>query len=62
MTQPPKNLKDLNLDQVLAMISLLIKIKILFLGLNKRQANQLKFILTLNLFLEMLKLILLSQF
>jgi len=62
MTQPPENLKDLNLDQVLAMTSLLIKIKILFLGLNKRQANQLKFNLTLNLFLETLKLIRLSQF
>jgi hypothetical protein len=62
MTQPQGNLKDPNLDQVLVRTSSLIKIKILFLGLNKRQASQLKFILTPNLFLETLKLIRLSQF
>lgn len=63
MNQLPENLKDPNLDQVLVKTSsLIIKIKILFLGLNKRQVNQHKFIQTRNLFLETLKLIRLNKF
>ena len=44
MTQHPRNLQDPNLGSVLVRKNSLIRIKILFLGQNRPQVNQLKFI------------------
>ena len=62
MTQHPRNLQDPNLGPVLVRKNSLIRIKILFLGQNRPQVNQLKFIKILKIFPEMLKIICHSQF
>ena len=62
MTQNPRNLKDPNLGRVLVRINSLIRIKTLFLERNRQRASQLKLIPIPNLFLEMLRLMHLSQF